>query len=119
MISLPGLMKPIHAKSIVRPPAAAESRLHNRNGNKAAQWALLKISRLIISVADGNHSFRDWRDRARAAQGVRPPGGWPWSDAGAVESAVQAHPQARAPAGRACGPSRPRAHHLMPHRRQA
>ena len=42
------------------------------------------------------HSFRNRRDGACAAQGVRPPSGRPWRHARAMEGAVQAHSQARA-----------------------
>ena len=87
--------------------------------NVAALRVLLNISTLTISVAYGNTSLRNRRDRPRPAPRVRPPRGRARRHPRAVEGAVRLTPQARPAPGRARRHARRRADHPVPDRRPA
>src|SRR3954468_24047569 len=109
-ISFAGLQAP------VAEPTQAQIKVPDE-GNEPAVLALHNISTLIISVSNGNATVRNWRDGARAAQGLRPTRCRDGGDSRAVEGAVQALAQAGASPSRARRHARAGADHLVPDRR--
>ena len=80
---------------------------------------MLNISTLTISVADGNASFRNRRDGARAAQGVRSPGRRAWASRARNGKCCSGSSGSRASADRARRHDGHRADHAVADRRSA